>query len=229
MRAVELAVGQAEGVASEEAAAAFIPDAVVVARVAGGVQEGQKSAGKADRHAVFAAHHACLRYADHLAVGARDLVGTVDGTGAVHQGRRIDQVRRAPRVDHEPRARQALHQQADTAGMVQVYVRRDDVVHRVTRQAVGLERGQKARHRIIGAGVDEGRVPVFDDQVARIETRSVEAGVDDVDAVVQRVDEGMGGGHGGECRRVRVDSRESGPASGGLGIRISPLHSPRRR
>ena len=51
-RGVELAVRQAEGVAGEEAPAALVPDAVVVHRVAGRVEEDERPAGELERHAV---------------------------------------------------------------------------------------------------------------------------------------------------------------------------------
>ena len=82
-----------------------------------------------------------------------------------------------------------LHQQADAAGVVEMDVGRDDVVDRVDVEAGAGERGEQARHRVVGAGVDEGGAAALDDQVGGVEERPMKAGVDDVDAVRQRLDE----------------------------------------
>ena len=103
---------------------------------------------------------------------------------------RIDEVARAARMRDQPRPRQLLHQQADAAGVVEVHVGRDHVVDRVGRQAGGVERGEQARHRMVGAGIDEGGAAAFDDQVGGVEERPMKAGVDDVDAVAEGRDEG---------------------------------------
>ena len=70
--------------------------------------------------------------------------------------------------------------------MVEMDVGRDHQVDRVAAQPGGGERGEQARHRVVGAGVDEGGAAVLDDQVGGVEARAVKAGVDDVDAVRQR-------------------------------------------
>ena len=63
------------------------------------------------------------------------------------------------------------------------------IVDRLGRQAGGVERRQQARHRVVGAGVDEGGAALLDDQVGGVEARAMKAGVDDVDAVIEDVDE----------------------------------------
>ena len=77
------------------------------------------------------------------------------------------------------------------AGVVEVHVRRDHVIDGLARQAERFQRGQQARHREVGAGVDEGRAAVLDDQVGGVEHRAMEAGVDGEDAVAQVL--GVGG------------------------------------
>ncbi len=89
----------------------------------------------------------------------------------------------------QARPRQLLHQQADAAGMVEVHVGGDHHVDRLGLESGGVERGEQARHRVVGAGVDEGGATVLDDQVGGVEARAMKAGVDDVDAVVEDVDE----------------------------------------
>ena len=96
---------------------------------------------------------------------------------------------RAARMDDEPGAGQVLHQQADAAGVVEVDVGRDDVVDGVDVEPGAVERGEQARHRMVRAGIDERRPAVLDDQVGGVEARSMKAGVDDVDALVEPVDE----------------------------------------
>ena len=77
--------------------------------------------------------------------------------------------------------------------MVEMDVRGDDVVNRNSRHAGSLERREQARHRIVGAGVDERRAVAFDDEVARVEHRPMKAGVDYVDTVREALHEGEGG------------------------------------
>ena len=85
--------------------------------------------------------------------------------------------------------------------MVQVHVGGDHPVDRIAGQPQGIQRGQQARHGEVGAGVDEGGAAVFDDQVGRIEQRSVKAGVDGVDAISQVLDK----------RQGHVDVGQGGP------------------
>ena len=69
-----------------------------------------------------------------------------------------------------------------TAGMVEVHMGGDDVVHGIAGQPQVIQGRQQARHREVGAGVDEGGAAVLDNQVGGVEQRPVKAGVDDVDA-----------------------------------------------
>ena len=75
------------------------------------------------------------------------------------------------------------HQQAGTAGVVEVHMGGDDVVHGVACQAQGGQGFEQARHGEIGAGVDEGGAAGVDQQVGGVEARAAETGVDLVDAV----------------------------------------------
>src|SRR5438105_4864 len=75
------------------------------------------------------------------------------------------------------------------AGVVEMDVRRDDVVDRVDADPGALERGEQARHGVVGTGVDEGGAAALDDQVGGVEERPVKAGVDDADAVADPLDE----------------------------------------
>ena len=103
---------------------------------------------------------------------------------------------RAPRGCTTRRARgSCCISRPGAAGVIEMHVGRDDEVDRVAREPGGGERGEQARHRVVGAGVDEGGAAALDDQVRGVEERPVKAGVDDTDAVGQRFDEG------GRCRR----------------------------
>ena len=183
---------------------------MVVARMARRVDEFERPPGELEAHAVGGAQHPCGRHAHHLAVRARDLRFAIDGGGALDQPPRKDQVACAVRMHDEARARQRLHQQADSARMVEMDMGGDDPVDRVARDAQRVEGGQKARHRMVGAGVDESGAARFDDQEARVETRPVKAGVDDVDAMRVVAEERFVGRHSvrwGEGRRRRFCGR----------------------
>ena len=186
MRRVELAVRQAEGVAGEQAAAALVPHAVVVPRVAGCVEQAQGAIGQVQFHAVGAFEHALGAHRHHRADRALHLVGTVDGAGTGDQFGRIDQVTRAQRVHDQPGVGQRGHQRARTTGVVQVHVRGDHPVDRIARHAGGFERVQQARHRVARAGVDEGGAAALDHQVRGIEVRPLITGVNGPDAVAER-------------------------------------------
>ena len=71
------------------------------------------------------------------------------------------------------------------AGMVQVHVGGDDVVHRAACEPGGVECGQEHGHAVQRPAVDEGRAPRFHHEVGGAEGRPrPEAGVDELDAVV---------------------------------------------
>ncbi len=211
---VELAVRETEGVAGEEAPARLVPDAVVMHRVTRRVEELQRPAGKLDRHAVGRLEDALGRHRHQRAVRAFDLLGAVHRGRAFHQVHGVDQVSRAARMDDEPRFRQLLHQEARAAGVVEMHVGGDDVVDRIDAEPDRVECREQARHRVVGARVDEGGTVALDDQVGGVESRAVKAGIDDVDAMADRLD-GTGidvvGGKLGHAN----DSREQ-VASGAL-------------
>jgi hypothetical protein len=99
---------------------------------------------------------------------------------------RIDQVPGTARMNHQARPRQMPHEQARAAGVIEMDVGRNDEVDRVALEPGGGERREQARHRVVGAGVDERGAAALDDQIRGVEQRPVKAGVDDADAVRQR-------------------------------------------
>ncbi len=184
LRAVQLAVGNAEGIAGEPAAAACIPHAVMVQCVARGVQQHQLAAGQVDTVAVLGHHHTMFGNGLDTTIAARDFLGTVHRRGTGNQPGRVDHVRRTARVQHCLCVGQLLHQQAGAAGVVQVHVREQQPVHRVNGQTRVGQRLQHRRHRQAGATVDERGAVVFNDQIGRVEVGTLEAGIDGVDAGV---------------------------------------------
>jgi hypothetical protein len=98
---------------------------------------------------------------------------------------------RTPRGRQQGGLGQGLHQQAGAAGVVEVDVGGDDVVDHLGRQAQRIERGQQARHGVVGAGVDKQRAAAFDHQIGRIKLRPVKARVYGVDAVGQGLNKGQ--------------------------------------
>jgi hypothetical protein len=154
------------------------------------VEEHERPTGELQRHPVRGLEHAIGADMNERAVGALHLLRAVDRGRASHEARRIDQVAGAARMRDQPGPGQLLHQQADAAGMVEVHVGGDHHLDRLRCQAGGVERGQEARHRVVGAGVDEGGTPFLDDQEGGVEAGAMKAGVDDVDAVIENVDEG---------------------------------------
>ena len=88
---------------------------------------------------------------------------------------------------------------------VRVALLEADVAFVATGQPAGLHGGHQARHREVGAGVDKGRAAVFHDQVAGIEARPLEPGIDQVDAVAKALDKRQRVNHGvGSCSAMFV-------------------------
>ena len=157
--------------------------------MAGRVEKAQRAAGQLDRHVVGGLEDTLGRDRHQRAVGALDLLGAVDRGRALHEVDRIDQVARTARMNDESGLRKLRHQQARTAGMVEMDVGRDHVVDRVDAKAHRLQGREQPGHRVVRSGVDERRAVAFDDQVGGVEARAVKAGVDDVDAMTERRDE----------------------------------------
>jgi hypothetical protein len=117
-------------------------------------------------------------------------------------------------MDDEPRPRQLLHEEPDAARMVEVDVGGDHVVDVSDVEGGTVERGEQARHRMVRAGIDEGGAAALDDQVGGVEQRSMKAGVDDVNAVPEPLDE-VGREARGEKRIIHAKRRVVGPVHGG--------------
>mmetsp|Transcript_11370 Transcript_11370/g.22085 ORF Transcript_11370/g.22085 Transcript_11370/m.22085 type:complete len:294 (-) Transcript_11370:117-998(-) len=186
---IEVAVGQAEGIAGEPAAAALVPEGMVMLGMARAVNQAQRPAAEVDDLFVMRGQRTLRRHRHQLAIAALHFLLAIDGPRAQPQGLGVDQMAQAARMHQRARAGQGLHDQAHAAGMIQVHMGRDHPVHRVARQPERIQRRQQARGSVVGAGVDEGGMAVLDHQIGRIEARALEAGVDGIDAVAEVVEE----------------------------------------
>ena len=165
--AVERAVGDAEGVAREDAGVRRVDDRVMMQGVPGGVDQLEGARAQGDTLAVLNLLHACRRQRHDFPVQAREAFLAVDHLGAGDEFLRIDQVRGAARMQQGARVGQRLQQRAGTAGVIQVHVREEEVVDRGALDAECRERGQQVRHGEVGADVDERGPPAVADQVRR--------------------------------------------------------------
>ena len=112
LRAVGLAVGQAEHIAAEDAATRRVPDRVVMAGVAGSVEEQQLAAAEIEPEIVFRHQHARLRHRHNLAVHLRHRLRAVHRSGSLDQLGRVDHVPRPARVHHQHRLGQLIENTA---------------------------------------------------------------------------------------------------------------------
>ncbi|CRI64996.1 hypothetical protein THIOKS12210041 [Thiocapsa sp. KS1] len=181
---VEFAVGDAEGVAGEEAAAGLVVDAAVVIGVTGRVDEPQRAAGEVEGVAVLGDDDALFRHRRECAEVSCEGVLAVDGGGAGGQAARVDHVGRAFRVDHQARVRAGGHQGTCSAAVVEVDVGRDDVVHMLRSQTQVVDHAEQTRNRVGGARVDEGKPIRRAHQIAGSEAVPVETGLKAIDTGV---------------------------------------------
>ena len=108
-------------------------------------------------------------------------------------------MRRAARVQHGRGVRQCLDQLPGAAGVVEVHVGQEHVIHLLAGDPELVERAEQARRRGRRPGVHECRATAVHDEVARGEARTQVQRVDQVDALADRDGQGRSGGHGGHC------------------------------
>ncbi len=82
-------------------------------------------------------------------------------------------------------------------------MRGNHVVHGVARDSERGECLQQPRHGMVGAGVDESRPAAVHEEIGRVEAVAMEAGVDGVHAMAERLDERWECLHGGGTRPWR--------------------------
>ena len=180
---IELPVGNAEGVAGENAVAGGIVDAEVVAGVAGGVDEGQHAAVEVDPVAIIRCDDALGRRRQDVAIEPMEQRFAIDGDGAGDQFGRVDQVARALGMHHQARIRTSRQQGARGAGMIEVDMGGDHIVDRLGAYAQLCQAGEQVRDGMLGAGIDQGGMAALDDEVNGSQAGTQIAGIDGVDAV----------------------------------------------
>jgi hypothetical protein len=182
-------VAQPEGVTGEPAPRGGVPDAVVVAGMAGGVGEQQLAAGQLHLQAIVCDLGALDVDGQHLAVGAQHFFRPVDRGGAGPQRARVHHVALAAGVHQQRGVGAGLHQLAGAAGVVQVHVGGDHVLHIFGGHTEGLQRGQDAWYARCSAGVDDGGAALVNHHEGGVEAWPGEAGVHGVDAQAAGFDE----------------------------------------
>ncbi|MCU0988538.1 MAG: hypothetical protein MUE63_02850 [Xanthomonadales bacterium] len=175
---IQFAVGNAEGVAAEPAAAVFVPDTEVMPRVAGRIEELQRALADLQAAAVLHDDHAVFRHRQQRAVLFFVLFVAVYGPGAGLQPRRVDHVPGAARVHDQRRVGQAPHQAARAARMVQVDMGHDDVAYLLHAPPALRDDRQDALAAVIVAGLDHGQRRIGLQQVTGGHARPDHAAVD---------------------------------------------------
>ncbi len=107
----------------------------------------------------------------------------IDRARAGDELARIDEMRRAPRMQNRLRIRQCLHERAGAAGVIEVHVSEQQQVDRATGDAEPIQRREQIGNRMRGADIDERRAPAVLDEVRGREPRPHVLGIDGVDAV----------------------------------------------
>ncbi len=79
---------------------------------------------------------------------------------------------------------ESFHHDPGAAGMVEMDMGEDHVVHRIRAEAARFERSQRLRHDLEVGGIDKGRAALAFDQVNRRQQRPDIACIKGVDAVV---------------------------------------------
>ena len=159
----------------------------MVPGVTGRVDELERAVPERQALAVLDHDHPVRRNRDDLAVQLAVERLAVDLDRARDQPGRVDQVRRAARVQHRAGIRQRLHQLAGPARMIEVHVRQEQVVDLLARDADLVQRREQPGCGRRGAGIDERRAAVIDHEVARREPRTQVEGIDQEDPAAQRL------------------------------------------
>jgi hypothetical protein len=86
-------------------------------------------------------------------------------------------------MDGQLRTRKLCHQLTCATRMIEMNVGEDQPVDMLRIQTRFSKRIEQPGHRVIGAAIDKGAMPVMDEKVSRIESGSDEAGIDSVNVV----------------------------------------------
>lgn len=134
---VEFPVGNPERVAAENRPAALVPDAEVVARMAGRIEKCQRAAIEIEFKVIWRFEHALRGDRNNLSISLSDRGFAIDRRGPCHQFCRVDHVACAARVNHQPGIRELLQHQPCRPGVIQMDMGDDDIGHILWREPIG--------------------------------------------------------------------------------------------
>jgi len=163
----------------------------MVPRVTLGKKRTQGSIRQAETLPIVRNNDSLFRYGDNIAVHFEVGLLTVDSRCSFDQLCRINHVRCAARVQHSFRVWQMSHELPGATGVIEVYVRQENVVNITNIEVLLFEAIQQKWHAEVCAGVNESSSAAFDNQVTCIKQRSNVVGINGCNAMIQ---------FGGSCR-----------------------------
>ena len=140
-------------------------NAVVVLGVTGGIEKHQFAAIQQHRFIVLHRPHPAGFNRQQLAVAACHFRLAIHRAGAGIKNAWINHVACTARVQQQRGIRQFLHQLPGAAGMIQMHMGQDQVLHLFHCNPFAFQCTQQQRYRIAGATVDQCRLATFNDQV----------------------------------------------------------------
>jgi hypothetical protein len=185
---IEFPIGNAEGVAGEQGVAGHVVDAVMMPRMPRRIDEFQATTVEIEHEAVVRFDHPRRRDRHDLAIQLAEHCLAIDRHRSLHQLAWVDHVPRATWMHNQFGIRAGRDEGAGGAGVVEVDVGDDDEIHRFRRHTQIGQGGQDMRHGIVGAGIDNRGVALFNDQVHGGEPGADIFGIqgDDAERVVMR-------------------------------------------
>lgn len=184
-RRIEFAVRNAKAIASENTSRCGVIEAVMMQRVTLRVQRLQLAA--VEIKPLFVISDYATRFFHRLnnAIHRARLFDAVNRLCASDQFCRINHVSGATRMNDTAGIGQLLHQEARSASMVQVNMRKENVVNITHVEVLLMQRIDEQRHAVVGSGIDEGRAAAFNNQVAGVLQGSRILSIDGRDAIVK--------------------------------------------
>ena len=174
---LERGVDEAERIAAVDGVGRRIVHREVVERMAVRVEHAEGGVAEREALPIGQRSHALLWNRRERAVELGEALLAVDGRGAAHQRRRVDEVLGSAWVREHGRVGARGQERAGARGVIEMRVRHDDPAHLLGAHAVLRERGEETRQRMDGMGLDEGALVARDAQVTGGETR-LDVGVD---------------------------------------------------
>src|SRR6516165_6834500 len=165
IRSVESAIGDAEGVAAEQAGVRTVDDHVVMLRMTWGVDELERTPPEHDALAVSDCVYALGRDGQQLPIHATEALLTVHRLRAGDELCGVDHVRCTARMQQYAGTGQFAYQPAGTTGMIEVHVGEQQVIDRCARDAELLERSEQVGDGRVRSHIDERRPPAIDNEV----------------------------------------------------------------